>query len=194
MKQTLNTLQILKTETMLRDDFVDNMMHGNPRQAVLLSYIAGIIDGEGSIRINKSFTPRDIKVLKVINPTYNAQINLGMVEKQIPDLLKEAFGGNVREERVPKLRSIWRYSLTGRYQLIKVLNQLLPFLRIKRPHAEVVIDFCENWKTPYARKKGIDPQELQRREDAFQIMRKLNAVGAAATTKRVSIREDETIV
>jgi len=169
-------------------------VHGNPRQAVLYSYIAGIIDGEGSIRINKSFTPRTIAVHRVKSPVYNAQINLGMVDKEIPDLLKDTFGGNVREERVPGMRSIWRYSLTGRNQLIDVLNNLLPYLRIKRKHAEVVIDFCQNWKTPHIRRNGTDPQEILRREDAFQEIRKLNLVGAAAEAKQEDIREDEAMV
>ena len=181
-----------KTTIKTNKENVFAVVHGNPRQAALWAYIAGIIDGEGSIRINKAMKPYN----GMKNPSYNAQINIGMVNKEIPDLLKETFNGqgNVREERVSGMRSIWRYSLTGRSKMIAVLNNLLPYLIIKKEHAKTVIDFCKNWETPRVRQYGIDPQELQRREDAFQKMRKLNAVGAAATTKRFSTREGEAIV
>lgn len=168
--------------------------HGNPMQAALYAYIAGIIDGEGSIRINKNFTPHLIQVHHLKNPMYYAQINLGMVSKEIPDLLKDTFGGNVREERVPNRRSIWRYSLTGRNQLISTLKILLPYLRVKKEHAKVAIAFCENWQVPFSRQAGTDIQEIQRREDAYQTMRKLNAVGAAATTEPKDTREGEATV
>lgn len=168
--------------------------HGNPMQAVLHAYIAGIIDGEGSIRINKCFTPKLIQAHKLRNPMYYAQINLGMVTKEIPDLLMDTFGGNVREERVPGRRSIWRYSLTGRKNLVSTLKILLPYLRVKKQHAVLAISFCENWKTPFSKQNGTDPQELQRREDAYQTMRKLNAVGAAATTEPKDAREGEATV
>lgn len=37
-------------------------------------------------------------------------------------------------------------------------------------------------------------EELQRREDAFQLLRKLNTVGAPATTEREDSREAESTV
>uniref|UniRef100_A0A6H1ZMJ5 Putative HNH homing endonuclease n=1 Tax=viral metagenome TaxID=1070528 RepID=A0A6H1ZMJ5_9ZZZZ len=165
-------------------------VHGNPRQAVLYAYLAGIIDGEGTIRINKT----NYSQKRMVSPQYLAHLCLGMVDKQIPDLLKETFGGNVREERVPNRRSIWRWELTGRFQVPKVLISIFPYLIVKKRHAEVAIDFCQKWVRPRVSMYGVDPKELQRREEAYQKIRKLNAVGAAATTERVGIREDEATV
>ena len=172
-------------------------MQGNPTQAALLGYIAGIIDGEGTISIYRT------KPKPHWNFTYSARMSMGMVGREVPDLLKDVIGGNVREERVPERRSIWRWELTGRFQMLAVLRTLLPFLRVKKEQAELAIIFCENWVNPRRthREWIVDAQELQRREDAFQEMRKLNAVGAeklhaeaGATTNRLGAREGEVIV
>jgi len=74
------------------------------------------------------------------------------------------------------------------------LYKIEPYLRIKKAHCNHLINFLENWETPYARGKCIPEHELQRREEAYQKMRKLNAVGAAATTKSLGTGDSEVIV
>jgi len=165
-------------------------MQGNPRQATL-AYIAGIIDGEGTIRIHKS---KPYIKNKHKNCSYAAGISIGMVEKRIPILLQEVFGGSVFEECVPEKRSIWRWQVSGRLSVYKILEELAPYLILKQEHAYTVMEFCEDWHTPFSRQQGLSSWELQRREDAYQRLRKLNAVGAAATTKQESTREGEVIV
>jgi hypothetical protein len=165
-------------------------MQGNPRQATL-AYIAGIIDGEGTIRIHKS---KPYKKNKQKNCSYAAGIGVGMVEKRIPSLLQEVFGGGLQEECVPGRRSIWRWQVSGRLSVYKILEELAPYLILKQEHAYAVMEFCEEWHTPFSRQQGLSSLELQRREDAYQKLRKLNAVGAAATTKQESTREGEVIV
>ena len=165
-------------------------MQGNPRQATL-AYIAGIIDGEGTIRIHKS---KPYAKNKQKNYTYSAGIGVGMVEKRIPLLLQEIFGGALSEECVPDRRSIWRWQVSGRMSVFKILEELASYLILKQEHAYAVMEFCEDWHTPFSRQQGLSVQELQRREEAYQKLRKLNAVGAAATTKQESTREGEAIV
>ncbi len=79
-------------------------MHGNPRQDILFAYLAGIIDGEGCIRIGRA---NNIK--KRTNPAYAAYVQVGMTDKRVPELLQDTFGGSLREECVPEKRSIWRW-------------------------------------------------------------------------------------
>ena len=179
----------------LRKSIVMKQIQGNQRQAILLSYIAGIIDGEGCLRIGKCSGKKTMESTRSINTKYAAYIQVGMVERVIPELLKSQFGGSVREECVPDRRSVWRWVLSSRLQVTKVAKTLLPYLIIKKKHAKNMIDFCDNWvRTGRWVDHKIVKQELQRREEAYQRMRKFNAVGAAATTKRENIREDEAIV
>lgn len=169
---------VINIDEFKRDRF-EYSMQGNPRQATLC-YVAGIIDGEGTIRINK--TKPYIKN-KNKNCAYSASMSVGMVERIIPELLKETFGGSVHEECVPERRSIWRWNASGRMSVYKILEELAPYLIVKREQALAVMEFCRDWHTPFSRQAGLSIQELQRREDAYQKLRKLNSVGAAATTK-----------
>jgi hypothetical protein len=159
-------------------DALDKLVsiYGNPSQAVLFSYIAGIIDGEGSIRLQKN------KLKENWNYSYHLQLCCGMVTKEIPDLLCATLGGTVREERVVDSRSIWRWTLTGRYQIYAVLKILQPFLRVKKEHAKVAMEFCEKWKNPKRNHRlwVVDNQQISMREDAYQKIHKLNAVGKQA--------------
>lgn len=166
---------------------------GNQRQAVLYAYIAGILDGEGSFVIIKSTRPVKSKMMK--SPVYSGGLSLGMVDKEVVDLVSEVIGsGKVYEERVPERRSIWRVRAVGRKAILPFLYKIKDYLMVKKEHCYHLINFLECWETPYVRMLGVSKQELQRREDAYQMMRKLNAVGAAATTKPLSTGDGEVIV
>jgi len=167
-------------------------VHGNPMQAIQYAYLAGIMDGEGTIRIDK-MKPR--KDRQTINPTYAVHISIGMVDSTIPALLHQTFGvGSRRIECVFEKRPIYRWHVRGNVSARKVIIPLLPYLIIKRPQAELALRLIDGWEVPRAKKLGLSPWELRRREDLYQAVRKLNAVGAAAETKRISAREGEAIV
>ena len=169
-------------------------MQGNPREAVLISYLAGIIDGEGTIRINRCAGDKTLRQLKRKNPIHAGQISVGMTSKDVCDLLQSVLGGSVREERVPDGRKvIYRWAITSRPMVIAALNKLMPYLIVKKEQAQAVLEFCEYWPEKNVH-LALTPQELQRREDAFRKVRKLNAVGAPATTERKDIRENEATV
>lgn len=170
-------------------------MHGNQRQAVLWAYLAGLIDGEGSFVIQKTKVEKLSKFCRSKSDKYLAYFSIGMVDKEPIDLICKTIGkGKVYEERVPDRRSIWRIRFAGRITLIPFVEQLMPYLIVKKPQAELLLDFCKGWITPYNKNQGVEDSEIQRREQAWLKMRKLNAVGAAATTKSFSARECEAIV
>lgn len=173
-------------------------MQGNQRQAVLWAYLAGLIDGEGSFVIQKTAVEKIAKSCKSKTTKYLAYFCIGMVDKAPLELIQETIGsGKVYEERVPERRSIWRIRFAGRIKLMPFIKNLLPYLIVKKKQAELMLEFCENWSSPKnenGKRAQVSEKELQRREDAYLKMRKLNAVGAAATTKSRSIREDEAIV
>ncbi len=152
------------------------MSQDNQGQAVLLAYLAGIIDGEGTIRIGRN-QPSN----KKWNLKYYASISVGMVLKEIPEMFAQEFGANVRIERVPEKRPIYRWGTSGNKTVPRILKQLLPYLRVKKVQAIEVIKFCEEQMIGFKRNNGLPIQELRRRERSYQKVRKLNAVGAAAT-------------
>lgn len=156
----------------------------NQRQAVLAAYLAGIIDGEGCIRIG--LQNKDGEAYN-----YRPSISVGMVEHQVVNILKDLFGGNVYcEQRVQDRRPIYRWNLVKAPDVKRCLDTLSPYLLIKKEQAINVLELINN----YPKTRHLSSEELQRRKDLYLISKKLNMTGAAATTNRFDIREDEVIV
>jgi hypothetical protein len=163
--------------------------YDNQREAVLLAYMAGIIDGEGTIGITK-VTPK-----RYTNPRYTARIHFGNVNKDVVEMFANKFGGSVKEERVPNRKLMYRWYRVGNPITKDIVETLIPYLVIKRPQAENVLEFLNTVKaTGYQRRDGVPVEEIQRREYFFQKAKELNATGAPATTNREDTGDGEVIV
>jgi len=192
MEHKMTNITEMQTKNILNQLEKLVSMQDNPTQAVLMPYIAGIIDGEGTLRIN------EVRVKAHWNMSYHPLMSCGMTVREVPELLCKILGGSVREERVAnrKWKPIWRWTLTGRIQIYAALKIIQPFLIVKKQQAQVLTSFCEGWVSPKRvyHMWVVDPKQLQWREEMYLKMRELNAVGAGATTKRDSSREAEAIV
>jgi len=164
----------------------------NQREAILFSYLAGIIDGEGTIRIGANNPPAKWPNRNIV---YYASIGLGMTDKAVIELFAKKFGGNLRKECVPNRKIVYRWGTCGSKVVPEIIKRLLPYLIVKKKQAELVIKFCEERKTTgFRRNKKLPISELQRREEFYWKVKKLNAVGAPATTKQEDTREGEAMV
>lgn len=164
-----------------------------------VAYFSGLMDSEGSFSFQKCDLESVKKMTNRISPIYAGKVRIGMVTKTPLLLLDKIFPGGrilcegVRRDR-PTYQIMYRWEMCKKDLLILLLKEMIPYLIAKKDHAITLLDALEKWRNPFNRKLGIDPEELQRREEAYQKMRKLNAVGAAATTNSQSIQEDEVIV
>lgn len=169
-------------------------MQGNQRQTLRIAYCAGIIDGEGSICVTKT-KPMQSRT----NPLHAPLIRVGMNREKPMKFLQESFQcGNIyyegfRKDR-PNQNPMYRWVVTNRDDVVKVIDMILPFLLVKEDQAHLVKEMCEGWVLSPSKKLGTPPEEIQRRQDYYMKCKELNAVGVAATTKSQSIREDEAIV
>lgn len=98
--------------------------------AEVLAYAAGFIDGEGSFRL---FKGRGALVT-----------SLSVSNTNLPVLtwLQEKFGGSIHNHRAAT--SIWKKCWVWRCSTLRtrgLAKALLPFLRVKRRHAELIIAF-----------------------------------------------------
>lgn len=105
------------------------------RGKTLYAYVAGIVDGEGSVDIYKVNTPAH-------NSRYAMRLIVGITEQWLPQFLKFNFGGsvNVRESNTPKHKDCWVWSVAA-IKAAKVLRLILPYLQIKKPQAELALSF-----------------------------------------------------
>ncbi len=95
-----------------------------------LAYTAGIIDGEGWICIKR--TPR----------AYQITVGVGNTNEWLINWLQFSFGGGVypRTGLADNQKPQWHWNLSTR-QAGNFLKLILPYLRIKRPQAELAIQF-----------------------------------------------------
>ena len=102
-----------------------------------LAYIAGLFDGEGNICIVKRQHHSGRTV-----PAYHLVARVGMVDEIIPRWLQMAFGGYIHRRRRPdpKHRDVYTWSV-GYGAAADFLKIILPFLKLKKPQAELAIKF-----------------------------------------------------
>ncbi len=161
-------------------------VYGNLREADLqLAYLAGLVDGEGSISIKHN---------KVTN-VYSATIAVGMTQLEGLKLLVEVFGGKIREDLTSNRKStMYRWQLTSKADVTRVLEALLPFLRVKKDLAVKVLTFYREGVFQKGGRGTTSIAEQERRKDLYCKVKELNNVRAPATTNRANTREGEVIV
>lgn len=116
-----------------------------------LAYLAGAIDSDGSIGIKRS--TYHIRVRKdAKNATYSERIQLKQVTPQIPELLKECFGGAFRIEKPSTQdgKPLFSYGCTDK-QAARACELMLPYLRVKRRQAELVLELRKSKQPGYGK-------------------------------------------
>lgn len=121
-------------------------------ESVASAYMAGFFDGEGYVGILKR--TRKGKYLE-----YFIQISIGQKDGKVMDWVKENFGGNLY---VIKRDGSYYWTASNKVAY-NVLKRIEPYLRYKKPQAEMAIRFFED------KPKGgtISPDEFARREDIY---------------------------
>jgi len=103
-----------------------------------IAYLAGIIDGEGSIYIgNFSCNP------KTKLPYYQTNIQVSNTDKALIDWLKNTFGGLVNtrtRKQIPanSRKQVFMWTVTGE-RLTHLCEEILPYLICKKRQAEIML-------------------------------------------------------
>lgn len=161
------------------------MHKDNQREAVEVAYIAGLIDGEGTIRIQKhqqgdwnpkycptiTFTNTNIDSVKLVQDFFRGRREI-----------REHVGGT---KAFHSNKVCYRAHRGGRIAVANILMQLLPYLRIKKKQAELILEFDKNFQSAKGigyrdgRRGGKEtlPEERARREDIYQQVTSLNRYG-----------------
>ena len=151
-----------------------------------LIYFAGFFDGEGSICILKRQTRKTNW-----NPEYRLQVAIGQNDGATLDWILTLFGGHLHRVR----RDSSYYWLTSNRHAYEVLKQVSPYLKYKKPQAELAIKFYED--SYLIRMKPIPQGVLKKREQFLVEMKGLKHIFteaklvsvktiAGSTTKRVN--------
>ena len=169
-------------------------MQDNQRQTHW-AYAAGIFDADGCFMISrhKRETKRKNYPHKVDqwSWTYLPAVKVSMVEPEAINLLHKILGfgtvslNGARPSR-PNSKPLLQWGIRNRTNLPVFLEQIIPYLRIKKNRAKFLLEYCKTakrfggWKSGYF---GLGKEELNYREESYQKMRKLNGSKVAAETK-----------
>ena len=152
-----------------------------------LAYIAGILDGEGSIMIQRQASESFMKQRAksgCLHPHYAPGIRIGMLERAALDFIVQTTGiGYVVEEKpYHHKRPMFRWMVRSKDDIVKFLTLIMPYLLVKQKQAQLCLKFVNEWVSCNGIR--ITPEIQDQRENAWMEMRKLNGViSIPATTK-----------
>lgn len=165
--------------------------------AAIAAYLAGAFDSDGSIGIRRSTYAQ--RKGEAGAPVYAERICLKQVTPQIPDLLRETFGGSLMLQKpsTTKGRPLHYWEATNRVAT-EALRVMLPYLRIKRVQAETCLALRASkdlprdeqrvqnvepgisrarWGDTAIRRWVVAPHVLAERERLYLLVKELNRVG-----------------
>jgi len=135
------------------------------------AYVAGIVDGEGTINIARAKTRK----------SYQVRMSVGSTSRRLVDYLLRTFGGNSTARKVlsnPKAKDQWCWYLNG-YEAVTLLLEIRPFLVIKPLQANLVLAVprFREFTGKRARGRNWTPTELAQGAEAYACMHRLNKRG-----------------
>ncbi|MFA5377841.1 MAG: LAGLIDADG family homing endonuclease [Dehalococcoidia bacterium] len=143
---------------------------GFPRAEALRGYTAGIIDGEGSIMINRSYGPTYKRGF-----SYRLEVTVTNTNEWLVNWLKMNYGGSIhlRKSRKPQEKDCYAWSLWSRAAR-RFLEFILPYLILKKAQAEIAIQFQGNKPPPG---KSLSEEQMAVEDVARMTMQALNKKG-----------------
>jgi hypothetical protein len=119
-----------------------------------IAYLAGIIDGEGCIYIQRRKTK--------CGWSYFPRFQVTNTNRNLMEWIKNTFGGLIYDKPRKHINPKWKMQIewfTTRELLDKLLIFIIPYLVIKRKQAEIMIEFRNSFKKT---KRGQTvPEDIQ---------------------------------
>lgn len=147
------------------------------RSQETLAYLAGILDGEGCLRI----TRQRLRKRPNDSPRHWPTVFVGNTSRALAEFLCRGFGGSIYlRDATSKKRAVFVWQLTTRSSVLAILTAVRPFLIVKSAQADLLIEFITDFRLPTGRGRGggrgryLDPVELARRERIYEQVRNLN--------------------
>lgn len=143
-----------------------------------LAWVAGFIDGEGSIGIIKTYGRHGQ------SPTYLIRLEVSNTNREIITFLRDLFGGGLQpdKKRNPAWKDSYKWVVAAK-QAKDIIEQITPYLRLKKQQAELALELAKGLGHFYAHHQQLPQCELERREQLYQRMRVLNRRGSIGLTE-----------
>lgn len=149
----------------------------NSEDPIFWSYVAGIIESDGSFSIKKQKYQ--------YGQRYTPIISIDMVDpKSIEYISQNCNHGKVQANSVKACTNgiCFRLAIGKKVEVINFIENVLPFLRVKHEQAKTLLEFCLNWKNTGYCKAGVPEDEMKFREECHQKIKQLNKYGVYKPT------------
>lgn len=138
-----------------------------------ICYLAGLLDGEGCIRIGKTNSQNNKHKYD-----YKGYIQIGMTDNKVLQWVKENFGGNFYWARNKTTKSKVSYNwIMNPIAGAALLKKLAPYLIVKREQAIAFIRFVDKTMHGKPGVKGLSLDNVLLREQCYQNLKLLNKRG-----------------
>lgn len=147
-----------------------------PYNPVDLAYIAGVMDSDGYIGIVRH--PESRRKKRTIS--YVPRFVILQTRLEAMSLIKNLFGGYIYKLKNPKSKN-WKtkysFQINRREDVTKILTEILPYLRIKKRQAEVVLLYNSIRSKKLSKKKCSKNTYGNEEKKLWQNVRSLNQTG-----------------
>jgi hypothetical protein len=143
-----------------------------------LAYLAGIVDGEGTITITSYKNSRKGKGKE--HGRYGAKFSIINCDEGLMLWLVENFGGSSRPMKRNKINKAHRISYVwdmGERAATPVISAICPFLVIKKAQALLYLEFRGTRNVTGAQKHGLSEKVVEMREIVVDKIKFLNRKG-----------------
>jgi len=124
-----------------------------------VAYIAGIIDGEGTLSIHKTPTG------------YSPVIQIVNTNKELIEFIRKYLGGasfcEIKHKHRKREKNCYYLKIRKTKKVLELCKLFLPYLIVKREQAKILIEFCR------AKLRG----DLNKQKELYYRIKKLNAKG-----------------
>ena len=142
-----------------------------PKDPVKLAYLAGIVDGEGCVRIHVQL------LRKARSPCHHVELVIINTNDALIAWLLREIGGYVytrrKEQPHHKTSMCWIVTSTNAENL---LAALFPYLTVKKPQAALVAEFVEIGKHEWCGGR-LDPRIVEKRAEVKTKIQLANSGG-----------------
>jgi len=109
---------------------------------VQLAYIAGLIDGEGSIQLSRHTQGQ-----------MQPQVRLFNTDLNMINFVNEVIGGNIQvhsDTRPEHKKPVYRLCWSRRSKIVEILRALEPYMITKKAQAQMLLAWCEARGTSFS--------------------------------------------
>ena len=144
-----------------------------------LVYLAGFLDGEGCFSIS-------------YHEHGNVHgLSVEQTDGRVLEWCSHTFGGNLRQKprRVESREQIFEWVLRRKERLIPLLTSLIPYLKVKKVPATILLEYCTRFNRSVANKIPYTEEEKEIAAKYIALIRIANSTGSGSTLKKQKLHE-----